>query len=221
MRDTSQWKPLDPKVKALWQVSGLLSGLLVGMIVLIFEFFVLRNIPYPVPIGITSAGAALLVALPAVVLAGLQYKNARYFVGDDDLAYSRGILFKSQRFINRARIQHVDITQGPIARWLGLVEVSVFVGGQLAAAISIHGLTREEGEHLQSVLLEGSMVKYRAAVEAPPPVSPSAGEPAPQAFGAGPAIAPPPAPLAQDGLPAEPQPLEVQPAPPPPPSQQP
>lgn len=191
MRDTSDWNQLDPKVKTLWRASGLISAFVIASMFLGAEFLVFRRLDFFPPTGVASLIVLVVIGLPAVLLADASYKNSRYRLGGDDLAYSKGIIYKSQRFINRARIQHVDITQGILARMLGLVEVSVFVGGQMAAAITIHGLTREEGERLRAALLEGSMVRYREAVE-PPPVAPGPAEapPLPPAW-------PPPAPDAE------------------------
>ncbi|MCG9895201.1 MAG: PH domain-containing protein [Fimbriimonadaceae bacterium] len=191
MQDTTLWRSLDPKVQTLWRISSAVTGLLIGGAIVPVEFLALRRIEsWPLPAGVLAAIVGLGLILLGVSLAGAGYRRAKFRVGEDDLAYSHGIVWRSQRFVNRGRIQHVDITAGPVSRALGLVDISVFVGGQMGAAISIPGLPKEEGEELRQVLLAGSVQKLvEAQVEAkaeaqvqptpPPPLTPAPQAPPP------------------------------------------
>lgn len=166
------WRSLDPKVRTVWRVSAAMTGLIAGGGALFFEWLITRKMQqYPLPFGLWGLGGLILFGLPGIIFASLSWKNAMYRLGEDDLAYRKGIFWKSERYVNRARIQHVDITAGPISRMLGLVEASVHVGTGVSAAISISGLTPEIAEELKKTLLEGSMVRFQAAVDAPPPAA--------------------------------------------------
>ncbi len=168
-RPTDGWRSLDPKVRTVWRVSAVITGISVGAIGLFFEWLITRKMSsYPLPFGLWGLGALIIFALPGIIFANLSWKNARYRLGEDDLAYMKGIFWKSERYVNRARIQHVDVTAGPVSRMLGLVEASVHVGTGVSAAISISGLTPDVAEELKKTLLEGSMVRYQAAIDAPP-----------------------------------------------------
>lgn len=169
---TEGWRNLDPKVRTVWRVSAVISGVSSGAFCLFLEWLITRKIStYPLPFGLWGVAGLLAFGLPGLIFASLSWKNAMYRLGEDDLAYRKGIFWKSERYVNRARIQHVDITAGPISRMLGLVEASVHVGTGVSAAISISGLTPEIAEELKKTLLEGSMVRFQAAVEAPPPAA--------------------------------------------------
>jgi membrane protein YdbS with pleckstrin-like domain len=174
MIESTDWHHLDPKVKTLWRISALISGVMIGGVVLVLDLFLLRRglevfILFP---GFIALTATVFIAVFGFVFVDAKFKNTKYRVGDDDLASVHGIFWKKQRFINRARVQHVDITTGLFAGWLGLTEVSVHVGGQMGAAITISGLTPVIAEELRRRLLEGSMVKYQKALEVEPPPAP-------------------------------------------------
>ncbi len=176
---TDGWRSLDPKVRTVWRVSAVITGLVAGGMALFFEWLITRKMQgYPMPFGLWGLGGLLVFGLPGIIFANLSWKNAKYRLGEDDLAFVRGIFWKSERYVNRARIQHVDITAGPLSRMLGLVEASIHVGAGVSAAISISGLTPEIAEDLKKALLEGSMVRYQAALEAPPQAVESPAEPA-------------------------------------------
>lgn len=166
------WRSLDPKVRTVWRFNAVITGLFTGGFLVFMEWLIMRKVTgYPLPFGLWGVGGLILFGLPGLLFANLSWKNAKYRLGEDDLAYAKGIFWKTERYVNRARVQHVDITAGPISRMLGLVEVSIHVGTGATSAISISGLPPETAEELKRSLLEGSMIKFQealAAQNAPP-----------------------------------------------------
>lgn len=170
------WDLLEPKVKTLWRIQAAIGGVILSLISVPVEialFFNRGTNGYPLPPGLITVPLLLLtVALP-IFLAGRKYDMYRYRLGDSDLAVAHGIYWRTQRFVNRARIQHVDISSGLIARALGLCEMSVFVGGQVGAAVQIPGLNDARAEEIRAVLLAGNSDEPASAPPvAPPPVPP-------------------------------------------------
>lgn len=169
--ETENWSHLEPKVKGLWVVQGLISGGVMGGLGLVMDLTVIPRVDaWPLPQGALALVAFVLFAGSAVAFAGAKYHSSRYLLGTEDLAYASGIFWKSCRYIARARIQHVDVTSGPIARALGLVHLSVYVGGQVGAAINIPGLSPHEAERLRHTL----MASRQAPAPEPPPIAPAA-----------------------------------------------
>lgn len=52
----------------------------------------------------------------------------------------------------RVAIQHIDINQGPLDRYFGLVQVVVYTAGASHAVATIPGLTQLEAEELRRYL---------------------------------------------------------------------
>ena len=88
-------------------------------------------------------GAALLVLFMAAGLF-LYWRRFEYRVGENEIRIDSGILSRTHRSIPIGRIQDVDITQGPVARLLGLAKVKFETGGSAG---------EEEGV-LQAIRLE-------------------------------------------------------------------
>ena len=88
-------------------------------------------------------GAVLLILFMAAGLF-LYWRRFEYRVGENEIRIDSGILNRTHRSIPFGRIQDVDITQGPVARLLGLARVKFETGGSAG---------EEEGV-LQAILLE-------------------------------------------------------------------
>jgi putative membrane protein len=88
-------------------------------------------------------GAVLLILFMAAGLF-LYWWRFEYRVGANEIRIDSGILNRTHRSIPFGRIQDVDITQGPVARLLGLAKVKFETGGSAG---------EEEGV-LQAILLE-------------------------------------------------------------------
>lgn len=83
-----------------------------------------------------------------------QWQAWRYEVTDNEVILSHGVWYQTRRFVPRDRIQHVDITSGPLARKFGLAHVHLYVAGAHGAVGGVPGLTPEEAEDLRSMLVE-------------------------------------------------------------------
>ena len=79
------------------------------------------------------AGTALLaaIALLAVLVFSmfLYWTRFEFRVGDNEIRIDSGIISRTHRSIPFDRIQDVDISQGPIARPLGIAKVKFETGG--------------------------------------------------------------------------------------------
>ena len=172
--DTSGWKRLHPKVQTLWRLSNLVATFFAVIPVGFLAYGINQSArgPWWVPL---AAVTVLLVAGLAIgqAIVGRSYDRYRFALGEEDLAITKGVFWRSWRFISRNRIQHLDITAGPISRALGLVQVTVFVGGMHHAAATIPGLTEYEGEELRARLV----TDRSQPAETPPPLPPAPPEP--------------------------------------------
>lgn len=174
----NEWRPLAPQVKKLWLISAGIGAAFWTIAPLLAELLGFRRIP-GWPTGLLTVVMALLFGVLPLVMASLKHKHWRWRLGEDDLAVKSGVIWRMERIIARARIQHVDITSGVFSRMLGVVDVSVYVGGKLTAAISIPGILPDEAEELRRVLLAAMEEEPPAAPPPPPPLPQTGPEPPP------------------------------------------
>jgi membrane protein YdbS with pleckstrin-like domain len=106
-------------------------------------------------VGRTLAAA---VAVGVAVVAGLwlwmlrgRYRAWGYLERDDDLLVRRGVLIRRLSVVPYGRMQFLDVTAGPVDRWLGLATVQLHTA---AAATDAHipGLTSADAGKLRDRL---------------------------------------------------------------------
>lgn len=71
----------------------------------------------------------------------------------DGLWVDRGVWWRSETFVPRARVQHTDVQQGPIARRYGIASLKVFTAGAGHGEIEIDGLIHADAIWLRDELL--------------------------------------------------------------------
>lgn len=166
--DIADWSYLDPAVKKLWRVEAAIGGAVYLALFAGAGFIVQASVDDLVfNAGLLGTAVGLALLALAFYVAGKKYEFWRFLVGDDDLAVAHGIWWRTKIYVPRARIQHVDVSAGPISRALGLAIVAVFVSGHAGAVATIPGLSAYDAERLRKLLL-----RLSEQLPTPPPVSP-------------------------------------------------
>jgi len=109
---------------------------------------------------------ALLLTMMAVALVlfawwqqrwpGIAYRHASYRVDTDGLEIQRGVYFRSVTTVPRSRIQHTDVSQGPLQRRYGLATLVVHTAGSESAEVDLPGLRHEIALRIRDHLLPRS-----------------------------------------------------------------
>ena len=104
-------------------------------------------------------GPVLVVLVATLVLVAIHRYLRRYGegfrcrLGRDGLLVERGVWWRNQTFVPRARVQHTDIGHGPLARRLGIATLKVFTAGSHVGEIDIQGLALADAVTLRDSLL--------------------------------------------------------------------
>lgn len=153
-RTTNGPQPIHAAIQKVWLFSNVISFLILAAITSAAEFAFIKSemVPWPFPfvmplfwIGIGFLNARFLKR---------QWKSWQYEVTDHEVILSWGVWNQTKRFVPRDRVQHVDITSGPIARKFGLAHVHLYVAGAQGAVGGIPGLTPQEADDLRTMLVE-------------------------------------------------------------------
>lgn len=142
-----EWKRVAPRYVVVEVVSTLIFGL-VACAVAAFLWLV-GGLHWALYGGILIAAITLgtLIVLPRRV------RSIGYQLRADDLLFRRGIMFQRFVAVPYGRMQLVDITRGPVARWLGLADLK-FVTAAATSGVSIPGLAEADAEALRDRLVE-------------------------------------------------------------------
>jgi membrane protein YdbS with pleckstrin-like domain len=105
------------------------------------------------PVALTVAVVGGLLVVTAAFWVGLRgrYRSWSYTEREDDLIVSRGLLVRRLSVVPYGRMQFLDVTAGPVDRWLGLATVQLHTAAATTDAC-IPGLELPEAQRLRDRL---------------------------------------------------------------------
>ena len=91
-------------------------------------------------LGLLWLGVVTLAAWHAEVWPARDFAHTRYRLDADGLRIARGVYWRSITHVPRSRVQHTDVSQGPLERRYGLGTLIVYTAGTDHAKVSLPGL---------------------------------------------------------------------------------
>jgi uncharacterized protein len=148
---------LDPRRVALDRTVNALFGATVAMAHLMACAVIWLT-------GIWPAWALGLITLawpPMVALLGwlaiwwprIDYRHWSYRVSDDGIEIWSGVVWRQTVTVPRSRVQHIDVSQGPLERSYGLATLSVYTAGTQYSKVDLPGLDHGLALALRDALL--------------------------------------------------------------------
>lgn len=95
--------------------------------------------------------SALLSAYQLFIHPRLEYRQWRYAITHRYVDIIHGIFFTAHTHIPISRIQHLDISQGPLEKGLGLASIVIVTAG---LSHKIHGIDKASAEELLNDIRE-------------------------------------------------------------------
>lgn len=94
--------------------------------------------------------AVLVLLVFLVELLGFRIKA--YALRQKDISYKTGLIWFSMVSVPFNRIQHCEISQGPLARLFDLASVKVYTAGGSSSDLVVHGLEKEQAQRLRDFI---------------------------------------------------------------------
>lgn len=105
--------------------------------------------------GTTIAGLIILLAgIYATFWVNKRYRLTGYLVQPQAVYFRTGALWRTQTVVTLNRIQHVEITQGPLERLLKLARLVIYTAGGRGSDLTIPGLPVASAETIRDGLLQ-------------------------------------------------------------------
>jgi uncharacterized protein len=131
------------------------SGLLMALIIVLLAVDDMPRI-LRVAIPVVTFGAIAALGVFAWRWPVLAHRHAAYRLDDDGIEIRKGVLWRSVANVPRSRIQHTDVSQGPLERNFGLATLHVFTAGTEHSEVALPGLEHERALRIRNHLLTGS-----------------------------------------------------------------
>jgi hypothetical protein len=85
----------------------------------------------------------------------IAYRHASYVVSPEGIEIRRGVIWRAIVNVPRSRIQHTDVSQGPLERGHHLGSLSIFTAGTDYARVGLPGLRHGTAMAIRDHLLPG------------------------------------------------------------------
>lgn len=145
-------RPLDPAYVHLQRVVRRLFALAVATISFAGLLVVLTaadEMPLVLTVALPAAWLGLIVLLlwHAERWPSIEYDHVRYRLDTQGIEIRRGVYWRRVINVPRSRVQHTDVSQGPLERRYGLGTLVIFTAGTDHARVDLPGL--EHGHALR------------------------------------------------------------------------
>lgn len=138
---------VDPAIIGVWRWHGIFTALIVTVISAVFSLTVSVLWPF-VPIIVAIAGLTLAWLWPPIA-----YRHLRFGVDETGIAIESGVVWRSRVALPRVRIQHTDVSQGPLERRYNVGTLKLYTAGSRHVKIELLGLNHDDALALRDALL--------------------------------------------------------------------
>lgn len=139
--------PLERGQLWVMRIHALTIGALALAAGLLGEAILRDNVDLPP--GIVTIPLLVLLLYPILVAPGRRYRAWGYAMDADELRIARGVWTRSETIVPLARVQHVDVSQGPIERTFGVCRLVLHTAGTMHSRVLLPGLARATAEALR------------------------------------------------------------------------
>ena len=145
--DDTPLTPLDPGLLRLMRIRGAAAGAALVVAAAAGELALRDSLP--LPWGVFLLPALLILAYLALWSPPRRYRAWGYRVDGDELRLRRGVWIRVHTLVPLDRVQHIDLSQGPLERALGICSLVLHTAGTLHSQIVVPGLTRDTAERIR------------------------------------------------------------------------
>lgn len=150
-------RQLDPQVIPFNQVVGWIATAAVSAGILMVMLVLWLTSPFPewvwIVLGIGWIIATAGLGWRAQAWPEREYAHTSYKVDDDGIEIRTGVYWRRVIVVPRSRVQHIDVTQGPMQRSYGLATLVIFTAGTAHSNVQLPGLGRPTALAIRDALL--------------------------------------------------------------------
>ena len=104
--------------------------------------------------GLPSTAVPVLALIALVFAPQRIYRHLGYRLGDRLLQVVRGWMFHSDTIVPFVRVQHMDVTRGPLDKMFGTATLVIHTAGTHNSIVTVPGLPPERAEEIREIIRE-------------------------------------------------------------------
>lgn len=145
--DDASLTPVSPRYVSLLRIQGAIVSLPLAIGAVVLESAMDRT-----PIGVFIVPVLIVAAYLIVRVPRRRFFARGYRMGADRLRVVRGMWMRSDTVVPFGRVQHIDVTQGPLERVFGLSTLIVHTAGTHNASVALPGLAAEDAAAMREAI---------------------------------------------------------------------
>ena len=151
-------RQLDPRSVTVERIGGAIGACLIGVPLLIGGASGALFGSMGMAGRVTLVSGALLIGglllLRAILWPGIAYRHAWWRADERGLRIRRGVIWRSEIFVPKSRVQHTDVSRGPIERGFGIAKLIMHTAGTHDASVVLEGLAESDAFALRDFLID-------------------------------------------------------------------
>jgi hypothetical protein len=145
-----RFEPLRPEYLKVIRIRALILAAAATVIAGLLDLGPIRELP--VAQGVAPGLVALLGLALALVMPRRRYRAWGYRLDEDELFIRAGLMVRYRTVVPFSRVQHIDVSQGPIERRYRLGRLTLHTAGTRTAAVWVPGLDYAEAERIRDLI---------------------------------------------------------------------
>lgn len=133
--------PVEPGYRHILRIHTLLFWVPLSIAAIVADFLLLSETPVA---GLPSALVPLLGLIAVVLVPHRRYQQLAFALHPTMLRVVRGWLFHADTIVPLVRVQHIDVTRGPLDKAFGTATLVVHTAGTHNSIVALPGLAPEK-----------------------------------------------------------------------------
>ena len=142
-------QPVEPAYRSALRVRAAIFWVPLFIAALVLDRLVLATTPLS---GLVPALAGALALIAVIVAPNRVYRRLGYAIDGRLLRTVRGWLFHTDTVVPFVRVQHIDVTRGPIDKLFGTASLIVHTAGTHNSIVILPGLTPERAAEIRDLI---------------------------------------------------------------------
>jgi hypothetical protein len=129
------------------RIRALIVGAVLAGAAALADFVLQRETDFPR--FLLLAIVLLLLAYPVLIGPGRRYARWGYAMDGEDLRIAHGVWTHTETLVPLSRVQHLDVSQGPLERGFGVCRLVLHTAGTMHSRVVLPGLARATAEAMR------------------------------------------------------------------------
>jgi membrane protein YdbS with pleckstrin-like domain len=140
-------KSLEPGQLAVIRIHAAIAAVIIAVAALVGDSVLAgRDI---IPRGLVALPFVPLLFYIVFISPGRHFRSWCYAMDDEELRLRRGVWIETETLVPLDRVQHIDVSQGPIEKAYEVCRLIVHTAGTQHSRVVLPGLSRPDAERMR------------------------------------------------------------------------